>query len=268
MHKHIPAALAALLAATPATSLLAQADATGTSYGRFTVHVVGDSAQRNPTLVTRQGGGLLQFLCSADAPVVVFGGAGALGGGTVPVQVAYDGGAAGGILLARVLSTGRSAVLPQEQGGEIIEAARRASSMVVRVTTADGQVEHSFALDGLREGLAVLPCVSPTASGAEAASAPGNEAAPRRRRDVITQEELAEANAPNVLQAIERLRHPWLRAPGAVVQFYVGGQRYTAAMVRALSVDAVRSIRYLDGPQASVRFGINHQSGAILIEVK
>ena len=304
MHKLIPAALATLLTATSAVNLAAQADTTGASYGRFTVQVVGDATQRVPTLVTRQGRGMLQVLCSGDGPVVVIGGSDALGEGTVPVQVAYDGRPADGILLARVLGSGRTALLPEAETPDLVKGARGASSMVVRATTAERKIEHTFALDGLAAGIdAVLPCARDAAAPAPAVAvtpppadaappAPADtappvptiaatpapaEAAPRprRRRDVIAQDELATSKASNALHAIEQLRAGWLRGSGSihsggseVVQFYVAGQRGSAATLRELSVSAVRSIQYLEPAQASARFGPGHTEGAIVVELK
>lgn len=275
-HKHLPAALAALLIAAPVDRLLAQADTTGSSYGRFTVHMVGDSAQRVPTLVTRQGRGLLQFLCANNAPVVVIGGADALGEGTVPVRVSYDGRAVRGVLLAQVLSTGRTAVLPKAQAADVVKGARGASSMLVRATTPQGEIEHTFALEGLSEGAAaVLPCAAAAVRPA-AAPAPADSAAPqaRRQRDLITEEEIAGNGSTNVVHAIERLRPSWLRVTGVfvggaeTVRFYVNGQYTSRVAVQALPANSVRSIRFLEGAQAAVRFGPGHREGAILVELR
>lgn len=273
MHKLIPA-LAALLAAAAATAALAQADTTGSSYGRFTVHAVGDSAQRVPTLVTRQGRGLLQFLCAEGAPVVVIGGADALGEGTVPVRVSYDGREVRGVLLAQVLSTGRTAVLPKGQTGDVVKGARGASSMLVRATTPRGEIEHTFALEGLSEGAAaVLPCAA-AALRPRAVRAPADSSAPRPQRNLITEDELVGNGSTNVVHAIERLRPAWLRVTGTyvggseAVRFYVNGQYTSRAAVQGLPVSAVMSIRFLEPAQASVRFGAGHTEGAILVEMR
>lgn len=116
------------------------------------------------------------------------------------------------------------------------------------------------------------PAAEPAATPAdgEVATTPG-----RRRADVISQQELLASNAANLSEAIQQLRPRFLQRRGesslnmseglgAVV--YIDDSRAGSAdVLKTLHPGEVREVRYLDGPQASARFGINHGGGAILV---
>ena len=95
----------------------------------------------------------------------------------------------------------------------------------------------------------------------------------KRSSTVITAEEIAEINASNAYEAVARLRANWLRKRGVSsinregsILVYQDGMRYgTPESLRQINATAVESITFLDGVQATQRFGIGHGNGAIIV---
>lgn len=98
-------------------------------------------------------------------------------------------------------------------------------------------------------------------------------APPRSDDDVLTREDLLETQETTVYDALARLRPRWLRARGpqrvghtATVAVYLGSQRMgEVEFLRSLAPDAVDQVRYYDASDATTRFGINNEGGAIVI---
>ena len=97
-------------------------------------------------------------------------------------------------------------------------------------------------------------------------------------RNVITADEIAKSNATNAYEAVERLRPSFLRTRGSqslqnqeppTPMIYVDGMRYgplaTLASVPSLGIV---SIQYLSAIDATQRYGIGNEGGAILIVTK
>ncbi|HYD51547.1 MAG TPA: hypothetical protein VEA99_02925 [Gemmatimonadaceae bacterium] len=97
------------------------------------------------------------------------------------------------------------------------------------------------------------------------------DATRRLDRTVITREQMLAGNYTTVLDAVEALHAPWLRPRGpdsytrqSQVWVYVDG-------IRAGSVDALRelhprlvnTVRFIDGPTATGRWGVDHAAGVI-----
>ncbi len=93
---------------------------------------------------------------------------------------------------------------------------------------------------------------------------------------VITAEELAGVPELNALEAVQRLRPRWLRGRGQAsftaqqgVRVYVSGVlRGYAGELASIRAQAIESMRFLDGREATARYGTDHGDGAILVELK
>ena len=97
-------------------------------------------------------------------------------------------------------------------------------------------------------------------------------------RNLITAEEIASSNASTAYDAVERLRPTFLRTRGAqslqnptpvAPLVYLDGMRYgpVAALAQIPALGIV-SIQYLTALDASQRFGLGNEGGAILVSTK
>lgn len=122
--------------------------------------------------------------------------------------------------------------------------------------------------------IALAACAGGSA-GANASSA--DLGGTRRASNLIAADEIADASAASsAYDLVQRLRPNFLRSRGKSA----GGQPHYATVyvdgVRRGGPDAlrqvvgasVREIRYLSGPEATLRFGIDHEGGAILVTLK
>ncbi|HUF68864.1 MAG TPA: hypothetical protein VMM79_09510 [Longimicrobiales bacterium] len=119
---------------------------------------------------------------------------------------------------------------------------------------------------------AVLALSSCGATSGGAGSPAGGE------RNLLTAEQLSTMHNADAYQAVSRLRPAWLivRGTGSFqpssnegVRVYVdrilqGG----VAALRAIAVQTVEQMRFLDGRDATTQFGTNHGSGAILVTTR
>ncbi len=98
--------------------------------------------------------------------------------------------------------------------------------------------------------------------------------APRRDRNVLTEEEIVESRATDAYSAVRFTRSAWLlpkvvstRQLTALV--YVDGTR--AGGIDVLSqynTGMIREIRYLSAGEATTRFGTGNGAGAIVVTLK
>ena len=96
-------------------------------------------------------------------------------------------------------------------------------------------------------------------------------------RDVITREEIQDRapDAPSAYDVIQRLRPQFFRtrSTGSItnrtrvaIKVYVDGTaRGSILALREVMASAVISILYLDGSDATTRFGTDHENGAIVV---
>lgn len=108
---------------------------------------------------------------------------------------------------------------------------------------------------GLATGLAA--CASAGGSG---------DGSPRRDPNLITAEELVDYQTVTALDAIRRLRPRWLQGRGNLrPQAIIDGARMTNLEDALQSVQAasVRTMRYMNASDATMRFGTNFAGGAI-----
>jgi len=96
-------------------------------------------------------------------------------------------------------------------------------------------------------------------------------------RDVITREEIQDRapDAKTAYDVIQRLRPQFLRtrqsgsmtqtAPVAIKVYIDGAARGSVITLRDVQAISVRSIQYLDGSDATTRYGTGHENGAIVV---
>lgn len=109
---------------------------------------------------------------------------------------------------------------------------------------------------------------------ASTGSAPG----PARNRAVLTEEEIVGAKVTSAYDVIERLRPLWLRSRGessintpgtAFPTVYVDSQRYgELSTLRNILASHVSVMRFLTGPEAQGRYGLQNTAGAIDVTMK
>jgi len=116
--------------------------------------------------------------------------------------------------------------------------------------------------------LLVFAACGPTKSG---------RAAPQNR-NLITADEIAKSNASNAYEAVERLRPSFFQTRGSqsiqntappTPMIYVDGMRYgTVQSLMSLPTISIISIQYMNALDATQRFGIGNDGGAILVTTK
>ncbi|HEX7240234.1 MAG TPA: hypothetical protein VF263_08220 [Longimicrobiaceae bacterium] len=114
-------------------------------------------------------------------------------------------------------------------------------------------------------------------AGTAACATAANGSGSRTNRDVLTAEEIRQAGARDAQEVVERLRPLWLRGRGGRsmgnastgILVYLNGNRMGGLeALRGISIDMVRSMRYMDGITASAQLpgvGSGHVEGAIVI---
>lgn len=95
----------------------------------------------------------------------------------------------------------------------------------------------------------------------------------RTDRNVLTLEELTRTGPQDVLTAVQGLRPHWLSKRGIstlnqqeTIKVYLDGNLMgSPEYLRQITTHSIRSIRYLDGIEATQRYGLDHGQGAILV---
>jgi hypothetical protein len=95
----------------------------------------------------------------------------------------------------------------------------------------------------------------------------------RTDRNLITREQLAEHHFNNLFEAVQALRSNWLTTRGpdsfqrpGIVWVYLDDSRLGGIdHLRSIPPTNVRSVRYVDGIQASARWGLDHGQGVIQV---
>ena len=95
--------------------------------------------------------------------------------------------------------------------------------------------------------------------------------------NVLTGDQIRETNVGNVYDALRRLRPQWLRARGsasivspestAPVVYVSGIRRGELRTLQNVNVDQVRRVEFIDGRDATTRFGTGHGGGVIMVDV-
>lgn len=90
-------------------------------------------------------------------------------------------------------------------------------------------------------------------------------------RETLRPEEWGTRNFYSAAEAVSALRPLWLakRGPEGEVQVYIDEVHVGALeMLRSVRISSIAYIKHLDGIQASARYGLNHDQGAILITTR
>jgi hypothetical protein len=129
-------------------------------------------------------------------------------------------------------------------------------------------------MNGLRLCIVLATAVSVAcASG----GAPDGSARPSRDRSSLNLENMRAHPGRNLYDVIRQERPHWLdiRGPSTLgggpedIVVYLDGLRMGgSSYLRDINADVVESLRYLTGPEAGNRFGLNHSNGAILITTR
>ena len=97
---------------------------------------------------------------------------------------------------------------------------------------------------------------------------------PPRDPNLLIGSELQGQSVSNLYEQVLRVRPNWLRTRGVssltqgsdqVVVYRDGVRQGGVAILRDFAVETVDSARFLSGPEAASRFGLDHQNGAILV---
>jgi hypothetical protein len=117
----------------------------------------------------------------------------------------------------------------------------------------------------LVSGLIVVGCSSSTQTSEE------------RSRLFISSAEIEQyGTGIDVYSLVQRLRPMWLRKSGPHsmtggddIRVYVDGMRYEAPIaLRFYNAQSVESLRFLEPGKATVRYGIGHSHGAIIVNMR
>lgn len=101
--------------------------------------------------------------------------------------------------------------------------------------------------------------------------------APRSNRDLITRAQLEESTATNVYDLIQRARPEVLRTRGTtsirndrqIAVVYVDGvRRGSPDILKQFRLSDVEEVRFVNGPDATTRYGTGHGGGAIEIKTR
>lgn len=88
---------------------------------------------------------------------------------------------------------------------------------------------------------------------------------------VISEAEIQQSTAPNMLELVQQLRPSWIQPRSVALgrgtpTVYVGTQALgQAERLREVDTRNVREVRYLNGPEASSRFGAGVPYGVIQV---
>jgi hypothetical protein len=106
------------------------------------------------------------------------------------------------------------------------------------------------------------------------ASQTARSEAPASTRNTLTADEMLKAGYPDAFMTVQSLRPNWLRTHGTTsfsrsansIKVYLddallGGPE----SLRSITMRSISMIRYLDGLQASERWGLDHSNGAIVV---
>ena len=136
-------------------------------------------------------------------------------------------------------------------------------------------VSRHFALTAPVLLLSLAGCASKTGAPA-AGSGPAPAAAaraPRQDQQLITRDVIVGTEYTNLFDVVQALRSNWLRPKSAgdfgkadVLQVYLDNQRVGGMEeLRNIAPLSVLSVRYFDPIQASARWGLGHNGGAIYV---
>jgi hypothetical protein len=117
--------------------------------------------------------------------------------------------------------------------------------------------------------LALVACASASGNRGGAVSGVGN---------VITAEDISKIEATNAAEAVQRLHPNWLRGRGAAsiggggvdlpVVYIDDSRQGGLEELGRISTKIIQEIRFVPGTDASVKYGLGHGGGVILVVTK
>ena len=128
----------------------------------------------------------------------------------------------------------------------------------------------------LRALVPALALLAPACAGSRPAEGPPRSAT-RRNFDVITQEEIEQRAWSSAFDLVSTLRPQWVRQRGpdsfrgtsTPVQTYLDNTRLTGiAALASISTAGLRAVEWVDGVEASARWGLDHSQGAIVLRTR
>lgn len=128
-------------------------------------------------------------------------------------------------------------------------------------------------MNPIRSTLMVVALSFAAACASSRGAAPTDNA-PKRDRNVITQEEIDASKMSDAYNVVRALHPGWLlgKTGGSgrqYVQVYVEGNKAgDTSALQQYNVNAIREIRYLSGDDATTRFGTGNAAGAIIVFLK
>ena len=109
------------------------------------------------------------------------------------------------------------------------------------------------------------------------ASGTGATGEPRASLNVLTGEELRETGAGNLWDALRQRRPQWLRSRATTslisplaeepVVYVQGIHHGPLTSLQQMSLDQVRRVEFIDGRDATTRFGTGHGGGVIMVDL-
>jgi hypothetical protein len=125
---------------------------------------------------------------------------------------------------------------------------------------------------------AILAVIAAAGCASSPARTTGGTAQAARRgdRDRITEAELATVDVQNALQAVQRLRPNFLQTHGGATSSITRGSQDVVVYVDQtrmggpgaladIPITTVKEIQYLNGTDATQRYGTGHGAGAIIV---
>lgn len=129
--------------------------------------------------------------------------------------------------------------------------------------------------------LVLVACSSTGTSSGTTNSGDAARTTTRRSPNLLTSEELSGAPELNAFEAIQRYRSTWLRVRGQTnfgagsgggeqgIRVYINGaRRGNLEELRRFRVTDIARMRFLNGRDATTRYGTDHSDGAILVTLK
>jgi hypothetical protein len=109
-----------------------------------------------------------------------------------------------------------------------------------------------------------------------ACGARGGSSQPTPDRNVLATDEMVKSGYPDAFTTVQSLRPQWLRLHGRTsmrsptqVKVYLDGALMGGPdQLKAIMVHSISNIHYLDGLQASQRWGLDHEAGAIVVSTR
>jgi hypothetical protein len=115
--------------------------------------------------------------------------------------------------------------------------------------------------------LALLLCIAACGAQSQAGNTSSN-------RNVLSSEEMLRAGYPDAFATVQSLRPQWLQRRGATsrtasIKVYLDGSLLGGPeLLRQITTRSITTMRYMTGLEASERYGLDHDQGAIIVTTR